>query len=299
MIILHKAQTHTQLLTLYFDSTSFSCNSTYFLAHPLSLRAILLVHTALAPVPMPRVAIRNYGVPRLENRHLVRQEITNVSLLSVTSLHFTFFCFHTSDFKRPLHITPRSRHVAFHSFLDRAFDAITNFGSQLAAPTSRPARPAQSPSRRPSPRCRLPNTATSRPLSRPYCRDHPPQNTDRLRLLPYSSRQHVGPSRRHRTSTRRTCWVSLAFYTRPHNFHVTHNSLKHPFDSLTSRKSTSPMAVSLPNRDHFGPSPLCAAQQHYLVLPFSDQRPVSLVVDNKLYYPDVHTTALSTTLSSL
>jgi hypothetical protein len=145
----------------------------------------------------------------------------------------------------------------------------------------------------------LTSPATSRPVSRPYCRHHPPQNTDRLRLLPYSSRQHFGRQRRHRTSTRRTFWVSLFFYTRSHNFHVTINSLKHPFDSLTSRESTSPMVVSLPNRDHFDPSPSCAAPLHHLVLPPAHQTSVPSVVDNRLCYPGVHAALPSPTILSL
>jgi len=135
----------------------------------------------------------------------------------------------------------------------------------------------------------LTSPATTRPLRRPYSRHHPPQNTDRLRLLPYSSRQQFGRRRRHRTSTRRTFWVSLVFYTRSHNFHVTVHSLKHPFDSLISRKPISPMVVSLPNRDHFDPSPSCAAQQHHLVSPSAHWTSVPFVVDNKLYHPDVQT----------
>jgi hypothetical protein len=59
------------------------------------------------------------------------------------------------------------------------------------------------------------------------------------------------------------------------------------------------MAVSLPNGDHFDPSPSCAAQQHHLVLPLSHQTPVSLVVDNKLYHPDVQTALPSPTMVSL
>jgi hypothetical protein len=103
-------------------------------------------------------------------------------------------------------------------FLHSATTPSTISGSQLAAATSHPARSAQSSSRRASLRCRLPNTATSRPLSRPYCRDDLPQNTNSLRLLPYSSRQHFGRQPPHRTSTRRTFWVSSVFYTRSHNF---------------------------------------------------------------------------------
>ena len=169
--------------------------------------------------------------------------------------------------------------------------------SSLPHPSPSPPSPILEPSGIHS--LSLTSPATSRPLSRPYSRDHPPQNTDRLRLLPYSSRQHFGRQRPHRTSTRRTFWVSLVFYTRSHNFHVTTNSLKHPFDSLTSRESTSPMAVSLHNRDHFAPSPLCAAQQHHLVLPAAHQTSVPSVVDNKLYHPDVHTALPSSTILSL
>jgi len=138
----------------------------------------------------------------------------------------------------------------------------------------------------------LTSHATSRPLSRPYCRDHSPQNTDSDFFL--IARGGTGRQRRHKTSTRRTFWVSLVLYTRPHNFHVTINSLKHPFDLLTSRKPTSPMAVFLSIAI---PSPI-AVMRSTATLPgltFLIPKPVSLVVDNKLYYPDVHTTAPSTT----
>ena len=143
----------------------------------------------------------------------------------------------------------------------------------------------------------LTSHATSRPLSRPYCRDHSPQNTDSDFFL--IARGGTGRQRRHKTSTRRTFWVSLAFYTRSHNFHVTDYSPKHPFDSLISRKPISPMVVSLPNRDHFDPSPSCAAQQHHLVSPSAHWTSVPFVVDNELYHPDVRTALPSPTILSL
>jgi hypothetical protein len=59
------------------------------------------------------------------------------------------------------------------------------------------------------------------------------------------------------------------------------------------------MAVSLPNRNTYPPSPSCTAQQHHLVSPFSPHTPVSLVVANNFDHPDVHTALPAPTTWSL
>jgi len=127
------------------------------------------------------------------------------SQMSVTSLHFTFFCFHTSPFA--LHTTPRSRRVAMSpcrfTFI---FSTARPPRPRLSALSSLPHPPNSSPSPILQPTSTstlsLTSPATSRPLSRPYCRDHLPQNTDSDFFL--IARGGTGRQRRHRTSTRRT-----------------------------------------------------------------------------------------------
>ena len=155
MIVLHTKHRHTHTVSdpvfrFYFVFYQFhflSCSTA------LSLVAILLVHTALRLVSMPRVAIRNYEVPRSENSHLVSQIIQHKcqSLVShVVTLYFILLSYFTLD------NTPRHRHVTTHSFSRLRAHSVHDFRLSARSPTPLTQLPQLYPSRRASLRYRLP-----------------------------------------------------------------------------------------------------------------------------------------------
>jgi hypothetical protein len=248
VIILHTNHTHTQIRPCISILPRFlAIPLTFLLNRSLSLQSDSLIPPS-GPVHCPewRSIITECHDQKIATGSAKRSQIS-VSCQSRRYTLLYFLCFRTSYFT--LHQT-RPMSLFIHSSTARSLSSRFSAHTSLPYPSPSSPRPLSWPMDFHS--LSLTSPATSRPLSRPYCRNHSPQNTDASTFLPQTAAVARPATTSLGVSTRWTFWASLVSYTRstspiiPSNIHSTRSlvgtlPLRWPYSSQW--RTPSPIAV--------------------------------------------------------